>query len=153
MSVFEVTTSKDIGYQSANAAEVTRMNTPIENIPINVTIFNQQFIEDLLATDTSEVLAYDASSVKTSENDGFMARCSASVGTNFLDGFAQTTGFGSHPLGNLERVEVLRGPAAILYGSGGYGGTYNRITKQAAAEAVRQPPHHRQRPTFVPHGT
>lgn len=54
MSVFEVTTSKDIGYQSTNAAEVTRMNTPIENIPINVTIFNQQFIEDLLATDTSE---------------------------------------------------------------------------------------------------
>lgn len=131
LSVFEVTTSKDIGYQSTNAAEVTRMNTPIEDIPINVTIFNQQFIEDLLATDTSELLAYDASSVKTSENDGFMARGSASVGTNFLDGFAQTTGFGSQPLGNIERVEVLRGPAAILYGSGGYGGTYNRITKQA----------------------
>jgi len=60
LSVFEVNTSKDIGYQSSNAAEVTRMNTPIENIPMNVTVFNQQFIEDLLATDTSDVLAYDA---------------------------------------------------------------------------------------------
>jgi outer membrane receptor protein involved in Fe transport len=130
LSVFEVTTSKDIGYQSTNAAEVTRMNTPIENIPMNVTIFNQQFIEDLLATDTSELLAYEASSVKTSENDGFQARGSTSVGTNFLDGFSQTAGFGSQPLANIERVEVIRGPAAILYGSGGYGGTYNRITKQ-----------------------
>lgn len=133
LSVFEVTTSKDIGYQSANAAEVTRMNMPIENIPMNVTIFNQQFIEDLVATDTSQLLAYEASAVKTSENDGFLARGSSSVGSNFLNGFAQTSGFGSQPLANIERVEVIRGPAAVLYGSGGYGGTFNRITKQAQA--------------------
>ena len=120
----------------ANAAEATRMNTPIENIPMNVTVFNQQFIEDLLATDTSDVLAYDASAMKRTENDGFMARGSASVGTNFLDGFAQTGGFGSQPLANIERVEVLRGPAAILYGSGGYGATFNRITKQPRPAAT-----------------
>jgi iron complex outermembrane receptor protein len=130
LSVFEVTTSKDIGYQSANAAEATRMNMPIENIPMNVTVFNQQFIEDLVATDSSQLLAYEASAVKTTENDGFLARGSASVGTNFLNGFAQTSGFGSQPLANIERVEVIRGPAAVLYGSGGYGGTFNRITKQ-----------------------
>lgn len=130
LSVFEVTTSRDIGYQSTNAAEATRMNTPIENIPMNVTIFNQQFIEDLVATDSSQLLAYEASAVKTTENDGFLARGSASVGTNFLNGFAQTSGFGSQPLANIERVEVIRGPAAVLYGAGGYGGTFNRITKQ-----------------------
>ena len=38
LSVFEVTTSRDIGYLSTNAAEVTRMDTPIENIPMNVSI-------------------------------------------------------------------------------------------------------------------
>ncbi|MBL9192148.1 MAG: TonB-dependent receptor [Opitutaceae bacterium] len=130
LSVFEVTTDQDIGYQSTNAAEATRMNTPIENIPMNVTVFNQQFIEDLIATDTSALLAYEPSAVKTSENDGFLARGSASVGANFLNGFAQTGGFGSQPLMNIERVEVLRGPAAVLYGSGGYGATFNRITKQ-----------------------
>lgn len=130
LSAFEVRTSKDIGYQSANAAEATRMNTPIEDIPMNVTIFNQQFIEDLLATDTSQLLAYEPTTVKTSENDGFLARGSASVGANFLNGFAQTSGFGSQPLANIERVEVIRGPAAVLYGAGGYGGTINRITKQ-----------------------
>ncbi|HEY1111489.1 MAG TPA: hypothetical protein VGE76_22730, partial [Opitutaceae bacterium] len=48
LSVFEVSTSRDIGYLSSHAAEATRMNTPIENIPMNVSIFNQQFIEDLL---------------------------------------------------------------------------------------------------------
>src|ERR1051326_4667390 len=58
LSIFEVTTSRDIGYQSTNAAEATRMDTPIENIPMNVTVFNQQFIDDLLATDTSQLLTY-----------------------------------------------------------------------------------------------
>jgi iron complex outermembrane recepter protein len=130
LSVFEVTTSRDIGYQSANAAEATRMNTPIENIPMNVSVYNQQFIEDLLATDTSELLAYEASAVKTNENDNFLIRGFANPGSNFLNGFAQTAGFGSQPLANIERVEVIRGPAAVLYGAGGYGGTINRITKQ-----------------------
>ncbi|MBI5381792.1 MAG: TonB-dependent receptor plug domain-containing protein [Opitutae bacterium] len=130
LSVFEVTTSKDVGYQSSNAAEATRMNTPIEDIPMNVTIYNQQMIEDLLATDTSQLLAFEASAVKTTENDGFMSRGFASVGTSFVNGFAQTTGFGAQPLANIERVEVLQGPAAVLFGSGGYGATFNRITKQ-----------------------
>ena len=130
MSVFEVTTSKDIGYKSSNAAEATRMNTPIENIPMNVSIYNQQFIEDLLATDTSELLAYESAAVKTNENDNFLVRGFANPGSNFLNGFAQTGGFMSQPLSNIERVEVIRGPAAVLYGAGGYGGTINRITKQ-----------------------
>ena len=130
LSVFEVNTSRDIGYQSTNAAEVTRMNTPIENIPMNVSIYNQQFIEDLLATDTSELLAYEAAAIKTNENDNFLLRGFANPGSNFLNGFAQTAGFGSQPLANIERVEVIRGPAAVLYGAGGFGGTINRITKQ-----------------------
>ncbi len=116
LSVFEVTTARDIGYLSTNAAEATRMDTPIENIPMNVSIFNQQFIEDLLATDTSELLAYEAVAVKTNENDNFLLRGFANPGSNFLNGFAQTAGFGSQPLANIEWVEVIRGPAAVLYG-------------------------------------
>lgn len=130
LSVFQVTVSRDVGYLSTNAAEATRMNTPIENIPMNVTVFNQQFIEDLMAIDTAELLAYEASTVKTNENDNFNMRGFSNPGSNFLNGFAQTSGFGSQPLANIERVEVIRGPAAVLYGAGGYGGTINRITKQ-----------------------
>lgn len=130
LSAFEVTTSQDVGYQSTNAAEVTRVNTPLENIPMNVTVYNQEFIEDLVATATSDLLAYESSAVKTTENDGFISRGFTSVSSNFLNGFAQTTGFGSQPLANIERVEIIRGPAAVLYGAGGIGGVYNRITKR-----------------------
>ena len=109
LSAFEVTTSKDIGYQSSNSAEVTRMNTAIVDIPMNVTVFNQQFMEDILAR-------------------GF-----ASVSANFLNGFAQPAGFGSQSVANIERVEVIKGPAAVLYGQGGYGATINRVTKRPLA--------------------
>lgn len=130
MSAFEVTDSKDVGYQSSHAAEVARMNIPISDIPMNVTIFNQQFIDDLLAVDSTDVLQYDSSLVQTSENDGFIARGYTQVGSNFLNGFAQTAGFGAQPLANIERIEVIKGPAAVLYGQGGFGATINRITKQ-----------------------
>lgn len=136
LDVFTVTTSSDVGYVSTNAAEATRMNTPIENIPMNVTVYNQQFIEDLLATDSSEVLAYDPSSIRRTENDGFLSRGSQTVASTFLNGFEQSAGFGSQPLANVERVEVLRGPASVLYGAGGYGGVYNRVTKRAQPKPV-----------------
>ena len=138
LSAFEVTTDNDVGYLSTNAAEATRMNTPIENIPMNVSIYNQEFIEDIMATDTSELLAYEPAAIKTNENDNFNMRGFSNPGSNFLNGFAQTAGFGSQPLANIERVEVIRGPAAVLYGAGGYGGTINRITKQPQPRPFHQ---------------
>ena len=133
LSAFEVTTSKDIGYQSSNSAEVTRMNMAIVDIPMNVTVFNQQFLEDILARDTTDVLDYESSVRKTTENDAFLARGFGSVSANLLNGFAQPAGFGSQSVANVERVEVIKGPAAVLYGQGGYGATINRVTKKPLA--------------------
>jgi iron complex outermembrane receptor protein len=58
LDVFEVTTDEDFGYQSTHASEVTRMNTAIRDIPMSVTILNQEFIEDTLARSTEDVLEY-----------------------------------------------------------------------------------------------
>ena len=93
LSQFEVTANQDIGYRSTNSANATRMNTALEDIPMSVTIYNQKFIDDILATSTDQLMAYEPSVVKTSENDAFIARGSTSVGTNYLDGFPQATGF------------------------------------------------------------
>lgn len=133
LSAFEVTTSRDIGYQSANSAEVTRMNMAIADLPLSVTVFNQQFLEDILARDTTDVLDYEASVRKTTENDAFLARGFGSVAANLLNGFPQPAGFGSQSVSNVERVEVIKGPAAVLYGQGGYGATINRVTKKPLA--------------------
>lgn len=136
LSQFEVTANQDVGYRSTNSANATRMNTPLEDIPMSVTVYNEKFIDDILATSTDQLMAYEPSVVKTTENDGFIARGSTSVGTNYLDGFPQATGFTSQPLANIERVEVIKGPDAVLYGAGNYGATIDRITKKPRPNAA-----------------
>jgi outer membrane receptor protein involved in Fe transport len=140
LSVFEVTTSQDIGYQSTNAAEVTRMNTAITDIPMNVTVLNQQFIEDTLARKTEDVLEYVPGFVPTSNNDSWSVRGFANANTKFLNGFLQQESIGTVSVANVERVEVLKGPAAVLFGQGGFAATVNRVTKRPrdkAATSVR----------------
>lgn len=130
LSAFEVTTARDIGYQSTHAAEVTRMNTAIGDIPMNVTVLNQAFLEDTLARSTEDVLEYVPGFVPTSNNDSWTVRGFANANTKFLNGFLQQESIGKVSLANVERVEVLKGPAAVLYGQGGYAATVNRVTKR-----------------------
>ncbi len=40
------------------------------------------------------------------------------------------------PLENIERIEIIRGPGAVLYGSGAYTGVVNVITKKEKAQAT-----------------
>lgn len=127
---FVVTSSRDVGYQSTHAAEVTRMNTAIEDIPMNVTVLNQQFIEDTLARTTENVLEYVPGFVATSNNDAWTVRGFGNANTKFINGFLQTESIGTVSVANIDRVEVLKGPAAVLFGQGGYAATVNRVTKR-----------------------
>ncbi len=130
LSAFEVTSSRDVGYQSTHAAEVTRMNTAIGDIPMNVTILNQEFLEDTLARSTEDVLEFVPGFVPTSNNDEWVVRGFANGNTKFLNGFPQQDSIGKVSIANIERVEVLKGPAAVLYGQGGFAATVNRVTKR-----------------------
>jgi len=130
LDVFEVTTDEDFGYHSTHAAEVTRMNTAIRDIPMSVTILNEEFIDDTLARSTEDVLEYVPGFVPTSNNDAWVIRGFANANTKFLNGFLQQESIGKVSVANVDRVEVLRGPAAVLYGQGGYAATVNRVTKR-----------------------
>lgn len=130
LDVFEVTTEEDFGYQSTHASEVTRMNTAIRDIPMSVTILNQEFIEDTLARSTEDVLEYVPGFVPTSNNDAWVIRGFSNANTKFMNGFLQQESIGKVSVANVDRVEVLRGPAAVLFGQGGFAATVNRVTKR-----------------------
>ena len=135
MPSFDVTTSQDKGYISTNAESATRLDVPLSDIPQSVTVFNQQFLLDVLALDIGDVAMYDPSFTSSEQSDTFTARGiggtgATSAGSNYLNGFPQTASFGQQTVVNAERVEVLKGPNAVLYGTGAFGGTINRVTKK-----------------------
>ena len=60
-----------------------------------------------------------------------------------IDGHPQYQGIYGHPISDsyqtqmAERIEVLRGPASVLYGSNAMGGVMNIVTRQARKDGVR----------------
>ena len=82
------------------------------------------------------MLEYVPGFVATSNNDSWTVRGFANANTKFLNGFLQQESIGKVSLANVERVEVLKGPAAVLYGQGGYAATVNRVTKRPLARSV-----------------
>lgn len=54
----------------------------------------------------------------------------------YADGIRDTASF--RDFSNIERVEVLKGPAAMLFGRGSAGGIINRVTKKPSAETLRE---------------
>ena len=135
LSPFVVSTSKDIGYRASNAVSATRMNTPIKDIPISITAFTEEFINDINPTLFNEVVSYAPGVTKTNANFG---------GTRDMiniRGFEQNSplrnGFAGAGLIDpavIARVEVSRGPSSVLYGSLAPGGVVNYITKRPMAK-------------------
>ena len=139
MNPFQVTTSGDIGYKAASSVSGTRIDTPIANLPFAISAFTPEFMSD-----TNSVSLYDVVKYSTGVSSG--AR-----GFNFgsdafsIRGFTQPPqrdGFYESERGNtyvdtvnLERVEIVKGPASLLYGQVSPGGTVNYITKRPGTRA------------------
>ncbi len=125
-------------YRRETATTATKMNTPIMDTPVSIQVVPQQVILDQQATtlaravdNVSGVRSFDASYV--GGNDRFQIR---GFDTNFVyvDGLRiQNALPGTSSLINVDRVEVLKGPAAILYGRADPGGIVNIVTKKPLA--------------------
>jgi len=134
-----VVTEEQENYYTPSASVGTRTETPLRDIPQSIQVIPQQVIEDQRATRLIEVLqnapgvVQGGVSPRTYSNifniRGFDA--SDSILINGLpDPTNQNVGFGA----NIERVEVLRGPASVLFGQGGLGGRINLVTEQPLSE-------------------
>ncbi len=135
MNVFDVTSEKDVGYLSTNSESATRLNVPISDIPQSILVFNQEFLDDLLAESFDDFAMYDPSVQTVSEDDSFNMRGIGSgtadqVGS-YYNGFPMEAGYGKQMLVTTERAEILKGPNAVLYGAGAFGGTMNLVSKKA----------------------
>jgi len=131
-----VTGEQDQGYAVDNATTATRTDTPLRDIPQSIQVVPEQVLEDQQVIRASEALR-NVSGVQRGNTVGgisevFNIRGFQQFGGNFRDGFRENTFLVE--TANLERIEVLRGPASVLYGNLDPGGIINYVTKQPLSE-------------------
>ena len=126
-------------YYVPDASTATRTDTPLRDIPQSVQIIPQQVIEDRQATSLEEVATNSSGVTFSGDNFG--------RGANFaIRGFNNTAilrdGFrvynraaqGVPETANLERVEIVKGPASVVFGESEPGGLINLVSKQPLSE-------------------
>ncbi|MEQ8973616.1 MAG: TonB-dependent receptor [Coleofasciculus sp. C1-SOL-03] len=125
-------------YFVPDASTATRTDTPLRDVPQSVQVIPQQIIEDQQAIGVEEVLENAAGVTFLGNRDGFSPNFSIRGFDNapvLRNGFRLFGGEGIEPeVANLERVEVLRGPASVLFGQSEPGGVINLVTKQPLSE-------------------
>ena len=141
LSPFRVSTEADQGYYSPHAVSGTRTRTELINLPMNLSVFNEQFIDDIGARDLLDVVIYSAGVTQgtgggsdTSNGDtlGFTLRGQAGF-VPYRNGFRRLRVVDPD---TIERVEVVKGPSSVLYGLAFPGGMVNYITKRPVKREI-----------------
>lgn len=129
------------GEQRNTAA--SRTDTPLIEVPQNVRIVPQKLVEDLGATRLADVVGFVSGMSQGNDYggtwDSFALRGFEASPGSLINGFSSTCQCGPRrDAGTIERVEVLKGPSAALYGSSEPGGTYNIVTKKPQFRPMRE---------------
>ncbi|MEM8982368.1 MAG: TonB-dependent receptor [Pseudomonadota bacterium] len=122
-------------------ADTFQLGLDILKTPASVSVISQDLLQDLQVNNIDEALRNVAGVTRQKTNNGGGESLSirgfgASV---FKDGAPVANGLNVASLpstepANLERIEVLKGPSALLYGEGGPGGLINYVTKRPESE-------------------
>lgn len=148
LSPFEVATGKDYGYTAANSLAGGRLATDLLKTPAAISVMTREFLDDLGVSDVQGALKWAANSVAAGNADvppdatisnslngqpsmsgngnsvsirGF----SSTIARNYFPWFVNSDGY------NTERIDISRGPNAMLFGDGAAGGVVNVSTKRA----------------------
>lgn len=113
---------------------VGKLDVPVMDLPQGIAIVDEQVIKDQQAMRLSDVIkningVYLATE-RGSTQENFSARGYAFSSTNMFKNGARVNSGAMPEVSGLERVEVLKGSAAILYGNVSPGGILNMVTKQ-----------------------
>lgn len=137
MSPFEVSTEKDTGYRASNSIAGSRTNTPIKDIALNIQVFTKDLANDLIISDQTQLERYNAALVNGNADAQSDAVIQQAYGAFLFRGFVQNWGMRDgvreyDPVDSIgiARVEIVKGPAAALYGLSYAGGIMNTITKR-----------------------
>jgi catecholate siderophore receptor len=127
-------------YAVEELSSATKTPTPLLDVPQSVTVTTKELIRDQLMLSMGDVLRYTPGiAVHQGENnrDQAIIRGNSSSADFFVNGVRDDVQY-YRDLYNLERVEALKGPNAMVFGRGGGGGVVNRVTKEAQFRPIRE---------------
>lgn len=131
----------------------TRIPTPQERLPAATTVIDRQTIEErgyvTLADALVSVPGFNIvpSGGMGQVTSGFMRGTNSNHVLVLRDGVPMNDAshpsgafnFGNTLLGDIERIEVVRGPVSAIYGTSAIGGVINLITRRAPTDRQAQP--------------
>jgi catecholate siderophore receptor len=119
-------------YNAPTATTATKVEAPLRDIPQTVNVVPQQLLQDQAVRSMEGALKW-VPGVGLSHGDGqrdqVTIRGFTAIGDQFVDGLRDDALY-FRDLSNIEQIEVIKGPASVLYGRGSSGGLINRITKK-----------------------
>ncbi|MEX2616045.1 MAG: TonB-dependent receptor [Alphaproteobacteria bacterium] len=133
-----------VGYAASRSASATKTDTPISETPVSVQVIPRDLIEDQGAQNLKDVYenvsgVYQAGNTLNAQTEVLPIIRGFESPLLYRNGMRSSLA-GAVDLSNVERVEVLKGPASILYGALDPGGIVNYVTKRPkpVAEYVLQ---------------
>ncbi len=127
-------------YHTRAVNSATKTVTAVRDIAQSITTVNKEQIKDQMMTSMGDVLRYmPGVTVHQGENnrDQVIIRGQSSSADFYLNGVRDDVQY-YRDVYNLERVETLKGPNAMIFGRGGGGGVVNRVSKEAIFSPLRE---------------
>ncbi len=128
------------GYITQSISSGTKTNTPLIDVPQSVSVLTKDFIKDQAFTSIGEAVRYVPGVIYhqgESHRDDLVIRGQRSNADFYTNGIRDDVQY-FRDFYNLQRLEVLKGPNAMIFGRGGGGGVVNRVLKEADGITIRE---------------
>lgn len=123
-------------YSNPKVSGATKTDTALRDVPQSVSVITADLIKDQHMRSMADVARYVPGFTMgqgEGHRDAPTLRGNSSTADFFVDGIRDDVQY-FRDLYNAERIEVLKGPNAMIFGRGGGGGVINRVTKVADGE-------------------
>jgi catecholate siderophore receptor len=126
-------------YGARRTTTATRTDTPLRDVPQTVSVIGGDLIADQSMQSMADLVRY-VPGITMGQGEGHRdaptIRGNSSTADFFADGVRDDAQY-FRDLYNVERVEALKGPNAMIFGRGGGGGVINRVMKEAHWTSTR----------------
>ena len=128
------------GYAAKRTSTATKTDTLLRDTPQAITVVTEELMRDQAVQNMADVIRY-VPGIVTAQGEGnrdtVIFRGNSSTSDFYVDGMRDDVQY-YRDFYNIDSVEAIKGPNAMIFGRGGSGGVINRVSKKAQWNDVRE---------------